>query len=79
MFGIEALGNVDMASHGKRGADGSAWTAAADGRWQEAWKHLDTFSDAISCSKVKLCAGDKYYGFGYMGRKSGCSAFESAK
>ncbi|CAB1103201.1 unnamed protein product [Ectocarpus sp. CCAP 1310/34] len=71
---IEALANVDMASHG----DCSCRWCTVDGgsKWRETWKHLGTFSDAIACPKVNLRAEDPEDNVGFMGRKPECSAFK---
>ncbi|CAB1114187.1 unnamed protein product [Ectocarpus sp. CCAP 1310/34] len=73
---IEALANVDMTSHGECRC---RWCNADGGsRWRETWKHLGTFSDAISCPKVDLQAVNPE-GDGWMGRKPECNALDCAK
>ena len=70
---IEALAGVNMASHGECQC---RWCSVGGGsKWQETWKHLGTFSDAIACQKVNLREGDPKDDVGYLHWKPECCAF----
>ena len=71
---IEALANVDMASHGE--CPCQWWNVDGGSKWREAWKHLGTFSDAVACPKVNLRAKDPEDNVGFMGREPECSALK---